>query len=107
MTTATQPTLFETRVERGFREWIETPDGRRVEAEIVARAKRLLERGWRHYGVKALFESIRYDASVGLLGDGPYLLNNNHASLLARRIMRQHPDLDGFFEVRALHGRWA
>ena len=104
----TQGRLFESRVEREFARWIETPDGRRVEAEVVRRARLLMGRGWRHYGVAAIVETIRYDASVSLLGDpSGYRINNNHRSLLARHVMRHHPDLSTFFEVRDLRGRVA
>ena len=94
----------QSRVEAEFNEWIESPDGRRVEDEAVRRARKLLSRGQRHYGMKAVFESIRFDWHVGLLGDGEFRLNNNHTSLMARRLMRVYPDLADFFEVRVLRG---
>lgn len=103
-----QGRLWESRVERQFADWIETSDGKRCEAEVVKRARRLKERGWTGYGIAALVESIRYDASVSLLGDAEgYRINNNHRSLLARRVMQLHPDLADFFEVRDLRGRVA
>jgi hypothetical protein len=95
----------ESRVERAFNEWIQTADGRRVEGECVRRSRRLMARGVSHYGIAALFESIRYDWHIGLLGDGEYRLNNNHRSLLARHLMDLYPDLAGFFETRELRGR--
>lgn len=104
----TQGRLFESRVEREFAAWIETDDGRRVEEEIVRRARLLKRRGWAHYGIAALIETVRYDASVSLLGDAKgYRINNNHRSLLARRVMQLYPDLGHFFEVRDLRGRVA
>lgn len=104
----TQGRLFESRVEREFAEWIATSDGRSVEEEVVRRARLLKSRGWAHYGIAALIETVRYDASVSLLGDAKgYRINNNHRSLLARRVMERNADLDGFFEVRDLRGRVA
>ncbi len=106
--TVRQSRLFESRVEREFDRWIETTDGRRVEAEVVKRARLLQTRGWRHYGIAALIEAVRYDASVSLLGDADgYRVNNNHRSLLARRVMERYPDLSDFFETRDLRGRVA
>jgi hypothetical protein len=103
-----QGLIFESRVERAFVEWIETDDGRRVEDEVVRRARLLQARGWKHYGVAALVEAIRYDASVALLGDAAgYRINNSHLSLLARRVMLRNADLAGFFELRELRGRVA
>ncbi len=95
---------FESRVEREFNDWIRSPDGLHVYLEAVDRCYRLRKRGVKHYGVKAIFESIRYDWTVGLLGDGEFRLNNNHTSLLARFIMAKHPQLEGFFEIRVLRG---
>jgi hypothetical protein len=96
---------FESRVELAFREWIAGPDGRRVEAEAVRRARAVRARGLEHFGVAAIFESIRYDWTVGLLGDEDYRLNNNHRSFMARHLMREYPDLAGLFELRMLRGQ--
>lgn len=104
MSRALQRVLGPSRVERAFAEWIETPDGRRVEGECLRRARALMARGVEHFGISALFESIRYDWKVGLLGDEEYRLNNNHRSHMARRLMEFYPDLEGFFEVRELWG---
>lgn len=95
----------ESRVERQFREWIESEDGRRVESEVVRRAARLQAQGFRKYGIAALIEAIRYDHAVKLIGpsDG-YRINNNVRSLLARRVMEQVPELEGFFATRDLRG---
>lgn len=96
---------FESRVQREFNYWIATPDGQRVEREVTARALNLLSRKVRRYGIAALFEAIRYDWTVGLLGEEEYRLNNNHRSLLARRVMERNKALAGFFEIRHLYGR--
>lgn len=95
-----------TKVEREFHAWAGSEDGRRVIHEVCRRALALRTGARvRHYGIAALFESIRYDSAVGLLGDGVYRLNNNHRSHLARLVMRIEPELVGFFEVRELRGR--
>lgn len=100
-----QALLFESRVERDFLDWIDTPDGRRVELEVVRRARHLARAGQKHYGIAALFESIRYDWTLGRLGNEEFRLNNNWRSHLARRVMQRHQDLEGFFELRGLRGR--
>jgi len=105
---ARQASLWESRVQRAFDHWILLPDGRRVESEVVKRARRLKEAGNETWGIAAIFESIRYDAGIGLLGDAEgYRINNNHRSHLARRVMALYPDLAGFFTTRDLHGRVA
>jgi len=102
-----QGLLFESRVERAFTAWISSEDGIRVEAEVVRRARLLLAHGKRHYGIAALVEAIRYDESVSLLGDGCFRINNDHRSLLSRRVMERYGDLRGFFTTRELYGRAA
>lgn len=95
----------ESRVERAFREWVSSPDGQTVEREVIGRARLLLARGRRRYGIAALVEAIRYDWSVRLDGEpGGPRLNNSHRSLLARKVMSEQSDLDGFFETRELRG---
>ena len=93
------------KVEREFNDWIESEDGKKVEREALSRMRRLSQFGHLHFGVSAIFEAIRYDWSIGLLGDGDYRLNNNHRSFLARRLREKNPEFTGFFEVRELRGR--
>lgn len=86
-----------------FEEWLETPEGRYLHREMVARARALYARGWRHYGAGALAEAIRFDVNVRVAAaDGGFKFNNDYRSRLARRIMAEEPELDGFFETRAL-----
>ncbi len=95
----------ESRVERAFREWIETEDGEIVEAEIVRRARALRAAGRRHYGIAGIWEAVRYDQTIALQGEaGAWRLNNSFRSLLARRVMARVPELEGFFETRDLRG---
>jgi hypothetical protein len=98
---------LQTRVERVFAEWIETDDGRTVEAEVVHRARLLLASGIRRWGISSLWETIRYDRTIAIHGGAGYewRLNNSYRSLLARRVMARYEDLRGFFEVRELRGR--
>lgn len=87
-----------------FRQWLLTTNGRRVKAEVAHRALLLRRRGVAHYGIGAIFESIRFDYAAGLLGKDPegYRLNNNYRSRLARLLADEHPELRGFFEERRL-----
>ena len=98
----------ESRVERAFRAWIASEDGRVVEAEVIRRAMLLRSRGIKRYGIASLWESIRYDAYLSLKGEaGAWRLNNSYRSLLARKVMADVPQLAGFFSVRDLRGRVA
>ena len=63
-------------------------------------ALRLKRVGASTYGMKALFEILRYNAL--LQSDQKFKLCNNHAPYYARLLMKQEPQLAGFFYVRAL-----
>jgi len=66
---------------------------------IVKKALALRERGITHFGMKAIFESLRYDAALQTGGD-EYRLNNNYTAFYARLIMRNTAVLKDFFETR-------
>lgn len=62
----------------------------------------LVERGYRHLGIKMLWETLRYQTMLGaqVPGEDVVRLNNNHTSLYARLIMEREPGLEGIFETR-------
>lgn len=66
---------------------------------LVEKCFRLLRKGRKHYGIKALIEVIRFDYAVTTTGD-LWKINNNYAPLYSRKIMGDHIALDGFFELR-------
>lgn len=86
-----------------YETWLASPDGQAVYAAVRAAALRLVDRGFRHYGVKALWEAARYDHAlrVGPDVDG-WKLNNDWTSRMARDLMAEEPRLLGFFELREL-----
>jgi hypothetical protein len=58
--------------------------------------------GHEHYGIKAIFERLRWFHHIELRSKEPFILNNNFTARYARLIMRQECDLCDFFEVRKL-----
>lgn len=69
---------------------------------LRALALQLKRRGLRKYGMKGLFEVLRWQHAM--YTDDPasdFKLNNNYTSFYARLLMEREPELDGFFEVRA------
>src|SRR5574341_1021542 len=95
----------ESKVERRFREWIETPAGRYVEAEVTRLALEDLRAGDRRGEINLYLALVRR-ASRGLTPDAAgYVCNNSHRSLLARRLMERVPELAGYFRTRELRGR--
>jgi len=61
---------------------------------------RLKKVGAKKYGIKALFEILRYNAL--LQSDTKFELNNNLAPYYARLLMKNEPKLKGFFRTRSL-----
>ena len=67
-------------------------------AEIVRRARKVKAAGNR-VGIKAIFESIRWDQNIRTVGD-EWKVNNSFAAPVARIVMEREGDLVGFFETR-------
>jgi hypothetical protein len=64
-------------------------------------AFRLKVRGVQRWGIKALYEVLRFEEAVATSASaGTYRLNNNFTALYARKLMEAEPDLEGFFELR-------
>jgi len=91
-------------IQEKYEEWRETSDGEVVYEAVKAAAFRLVARGFRHYGIAALFEAARYTHSLKVGPDAEgFKVNNNWRSRMARELMETEPGLDGFFELRTLH----
>lgn len=102
---ARQPALpGQSRVERAFASWIDTPAGRHVEGEVARLALEDLRAGDRRGEINLYLALVRR-ASRGLTKDAQgYVCNNNHRALLARRLMDSIDELRGFFRTRDLRG---
>lgn len=81
---------------------------RRFHAEnphVYERLKRLAfklkVRGVERYGMKALWEVLRYEEALETNAPASsFRLNNNYTASYARLLMAQEEDLEGFFELR-------
>ena len=70
-----------------------------VYMELRDLARRLRNAGRRRHGIAALFEVLRYNRALTTVGDD-FELNNNYRALYARLLMKNEPELAGFFELR-------
>jgi hypothetical protein len=61
----------------------------------------LRARGYKRYGIKGLYEVLRWRTAMATRGS-EFKLNNNHTSRYARMLMENEPGLDGFFELRSI-----
>lgn len=88
------------RIERCFWEFhIANP---RVYTELRDYAVNLRHRGRTHYGVKALFEVVRFHRAMETADQSSdWKLNNSYTALYARLLMNNEPELRGFFRTRA------
>ena len=82
-----------------FERWIAANP--HVLEEFIRRARALKRQGVARFGAKAIIEGMRYDRAIRTGGD-TFKLNNNYTSRLVRRALERAPDLEGFFELRAL-----
>lgn len=86
-----------------YEEWRLSSHGKAVIAAVTEAALRLRRRGFAHYGIAALFEAARYTYALRVGPDAEgFKLNNNWRSRLARDLMAEYPELEGFFELREL-----
>ena len=73
----------------------------KVNKLFVAFTKEVIDRGFKHYSVKAVFERIRWETDqADTDGKSTFKLNNNYTAWYARRFMQAFPEYDGFFRTR-------
>lgn len=66
---------------------------------LVKYARELRAARRRRGGIRMIWERMRWDLAIQTQGDS-FKLNDHYTSFYARLIMRQEPDLDGFFSTR-------
>ena len=60
----------------------------------------MIQRGYSHYSVNAVFERIRWEIDSGGDGTTSFKLNNNYRAFYSRRFMDIYPEHSGFFRTR-------
>lgn len=76
-------------------------DNPRVYEVLVRLAREWVGRFGSHkLGIATLFERTRWEIALATT-DADFKLNNNFRAYYARLIMRQEPDLEGLFDLRA------
>jgi hypothetical protein len=71
---------------------------------IIEKALQLKRAGRKHWGLKAIFESMRYDYAVAADSADGFRLNNNYTRSYAELAMKTAPELKGFFWMREQRG---
>jgi len=62
-------------------------------------------KGIAHYGISGLYETLRYEVSVGTRDIEGFKLNNNYRALYARQLAKNEPELVEFFKFRMRSAR--
>lgn len=75
-------------------------DNPAVYSELKRLAIQLRKRGHTQYGIKSLFEVVRWHRALNTGGDD-FKINNNFGAFFARLLMHHEPELKGFFKVRS------
>jgi hypothetical protein len=63
-------------------------------------ALRLRRQGRKHYGIKALYEVVRFHRALSARSEADWQLNNNYSALYSRLLMQNEPALRDFFRTR-------
>lgn len=89
-------------IQARFEVWLATAEGQYVKREVLRKANEIRRRGFSHYGIKAIMETIRWDRNLALGPNDGFKVNDHYTSRLVRLLIEEQPDLDGFFETREL-----
>lgn len=73
-----------------------------VYAALRRMALDMAGRGVRRYGMKGLFEVLRWQFAMQTQGDAEFKLNNNYTAHYSRLLMANEPRLADFFVLREL-----
>jgi hypothetical protein len=60
----------------------------------------VIEKGYKHYSINAIFERIRWEMDVGGDGVTTFKIGNNYRAFYARAFMGKYPQYEGFFRTR-------
>ena len=59
-----------------------------------------LNRGFKKFSAKAVFERLRWYYQIEKSDMTNFKLNNNYTAHYARKLIREYPEFEGFFELR-------
>jgi hypothetical protein len=82
----------------GFRAFHEANP--QVLAALVTIARELVRDGETKFGVKALFERLRWDRRFRTESGEPWKLNNSYTAPYARLMIEAHPKVEPYLETR-------
>jgi len=69
---------------------------------LVALVFQLVNKGFQHYGIRTLWEHMRWHFTVEKDMGEDFKLNDHYTSRYVRKLVAEHPEFDGMFELRTL-----
>lgn len=75
-------------------------DNPKVYRLLVSLARGYKSAGRTRFGIRRLWELLRWEMIVERDAADDFRLNNNHLAYYSRLIMEREPDLAGFFQTR-------
>ena len=69
---------------------------------LLALCFELKRKGFERYGIRSLWERVRWHFQVEKKLGADFKLSEHFHSRYVRRILKDHPELGGFFELREL-----
>lgn len=78
-------------------------DNPEILSYLIRFAREAKASGFKKYGIEAIWQRMRWHVSFEVKNrKDDYKFNDHYRSRYARLVMKTAPDLDGFFEIRAL-----
>lgn len=73
-----------------------------------ALCKRAQARGFKRWSADAMFHVLRFETGISTDDKTGLKINNDYTAFIARDLMDQNPDLNGFFQLREQkpRGNW-
>ena len=65
-------------------------------------ARQALEKGYTQFSARTIVERMRWELTFGRVGGEAFKINDHYTPYLARELMSQYPEFEGFFKVRQL-----
>lgn len=75
-------------------------DNPQVMERLRGMALRMRATGKKKYGIKVLYNALRWARDLETTDDTPFKLNDAYHAWYARKLMETEPQLEGFFDLR-------
>lgn len=85
-----------------FEAWLAVDANQAIYQAFRQAALDMRRAGRKRFGAKAITEKLRYESSLYSVDPEGWKINNSIVSRLARKLLAECPELEGFLELRKL-----